>query len=209
MQDDDLSSESSLYLNFDLFAYIEFLVFSDRLSSAILVYRSARAHLDGMRERLVDDKKSGRHRVSGWEGGSDMVMDENLGVVEDSYLIAAGAATVSAVAGLESLLTDLVPDGQDAPSGLHNLVTGFLNNHRQHLSRSKHKGLVGKELKLGQRRNQLAHALTGSYFDRSNASSDMFSEKALEETFHLVGSLARWPLRFTSCGSANEPATDS
>ena len=100
-----------------------------------------------------------------------------------------GTATVAAVAALESLLIDLVPDGQDAPSGLHDLLTGFLDTHGR-LSRSKRRSLIGKELKIGKRRNQFAHALMGSYFDQSNASSGMFTEEALEETFHLVALLA-------------------
>ncbi|WP_255788331.1 hypothetical protein, partial [Mycobacteroides abscessus] len=154
-----------------------------------LMYRSTRDQLKEMRGKFLEVKQSGRHRVSGWEGESDMAMDENLGVIEDAYIIAAGTATVAAVAALESLLIDLVPDDQDAPSGLHDLLTGFLDAHGR-LSRSKRRSLIGKELKIGKRRNQFAHALMGSYFDQSNASSGMFTEEALEETFYVVASLA-------------------
>lgn len=188
-QEDEPSWASSLYLDFHQFDTIEYLIFSNRLSSAILVYRSARDQLREMRENFLKVKQSGKHRVPGWEGESDMAMDENLGVLDDAYIIAAGAATVTAVAALESLLIDLVPDGQNAPSGLHNLLTEFLDTHG-HLSRSKRRSLIGKELKIGKRRNQFAHALTGSYFDQSNTSSSMFTDEALEETFYLVGSLA-------------------
>ncbi len=188
-QEDEPSSAASLYLNFHQFDTIEYLIFSNRLSSAILMYRSTRDQLKEMRGKFLEVKQSGRHRVSGWEGESDMAMDENLGVIEDAYIIAAGTATVAAVAALESLLIDLVPDDQDAPSGLHDLLTGFLDAHGR-LSRSKRRSLIGKELKIGKRRNQFAHALMGSYFDQSNASSGMFTEEALEETFYVVASLA-------------------
>lgn len=189
-QEDDPSSASSLYLDFHQFDTIEFHIFSDRLSSAILVYRSTRAQLESMREKLLQVKQSGKHRVPGWEGESDMVMDENLGILEDSYIIAAGAATVTAVAALEALLIDLAPDSNGAPSGLHALLTRFLDVHGGKLSRSNRKSIIGKELKIGKRRNQFAHALTGSYFDQSNTSAHMFTEEALEETFYLVASLA-------------------
>ncbi|MFD6677754.1 hypothetical protein ACFWDA_25770 [Rhodococcus zopfii] len=189
-QDEEPSSASDIYLDFHKFDTIEFIIFADRLSSAVLVYRSACSQLEHMRQRFLQQKATGGHRVAGWEGESDIGLDENIGVVKESYTIAAGAATVTAVAALESLLIDLVPDDQAPPKGLHDLMEDFLNRHGHSLSRSQRKSLVGRELRVNQRRNQFAHALAGSYFGRSKASRQMFTDEALDENFRIVAYLA-------------------
>src|SRR5437879_6535594 len=102
--DEEPSLLADLYLDFYDFSRVEFLIFKDRLSSAILVSNATKKTIAEMESKFKAQQKSGSHRVPGWELESDMVLEENLGIIENTYRISMGATIVTAVAALESLL---------------------------------------------------------------------------------------------------------
>ena len=98
---------ADLYIDFYDFSEIEFLVFKDHLSSAVLIAHAARRGIDMLLAKFEAQRKDGSHRLAGWETESDQVMLKALEVTKASYEISIGATIVTAVAALESLLIDL------------------------------------------------------------------------------------------------------
>lgn len=186
--DKDPSILADLYLDFYNFNQIEFLIFKDRLSSAILVSNAAKKTITEMESKFKAQKKSGSHRVTGWEYESDMGLDEQLGIIENTYRISMGATIVTAVAALESLLIDLTPDSDPKLRGLHRLLLAFLKRYKVPKSQSEH--ITEMELKVGRRRNTFAHTLTGSYFANDKSLQAMFTPETLEDTLYTVGKIA-------------------
>ena len=186
--DEDPSSLADLYLDFYDFSQIEFLIFKDRLNSAILVSNAAKKTIAEMESKLKAQQKSGSHRIPGWEGESDDVLGENLGIIEETYRISIGATIVTAVAALESLLIDLTPDSEPKPSGLHRLLLAFLKRYKVSKSRSEH--ITEMELKVGRRRNTFAHTLTGSYFANDESLQAMFTPETMEDTLYTLSEIA-------------------
>lgn len=117
---------AALYVNFHQFDQLEFLIFYNRLSSAILVSNATRQSVDAKKRELHQTMHDGSHRFPGWEGESDMVLEEQMSIVEDAQKISIGATMLTAVVALESLLKDLVPDGASARSGLQQLTREYL-----------------------------------------------------------------------------------
>ncbi|OCB26018.1 hypothetical protein A5689_11825 [Mycobacterium intracellulare subsp. yongonense] len=76
--DDSPEMLADLYVNFHQFDQVEFLIFKDRLSAAILVANSTRQSVADQRRKFEAMKKDASHRVPGWEGESDMILDEQL-----------------------------------------------------------------------------------------------------------------------------------
>jgi hypothetical protein len=187
-RDDDPTVLADLYLDFHQFDRIEFLIFKDRLAASILVANSAKQSLENLEHTYKKQKADKSHHVKGWEGEMDMVLDEQLWLVENSYTISIGASTVAAVAALESLLIDLVPEGKKIPKGLHDLLKAFLEDHKVPKSNRKH--LIGQELKIGKRRNIFAHTLTGSYFSNDKSVKELFTEQNWEDTLFTVADIA-------------------
>jgi hypothetical protein len=105
--DDDPTALADLYLGFHDFNRVEFLLFKDRLSAAILVARSAMKANSELDARFEQRRKDGSHLVPGWEAESDGALDESIGVVHGAQEIAVGAAILTAVAALELLLKEL------------------------------------------------------------------------------------------------------
>jgi hypothetical protein len=186
--DRDPSSLADLYLDFDIFSRIEFIIFKNRLSSAILVSNAAKKTLDEMKAKFMAQQKSGSHRIPGWEGECDDALEENQGIIEETYRISIGATIVMAVAALESLLIDLTPDGEPKPQGLHRLLLAFLKRYK--VSQSLSEYLTEMQSKVGKRRNTFAHTLTGSYFADDESIRAMFTPDAMEDTLYTVGEMA-------------------
>jgi hypothetical protein len=185
---EDPSVLADLYLDFYNFSRIEFLIFRNRLSSAILVANAAKKTIADMEATFKAQQKSGSHRVQGWEGESDDALEENLGIIKDTYRISIGATIVTAVAALESLLIDLTPDSEPKPEGLHRLLLAFLRRYQVTRPQSEH--LTEMELKVGRRRNTFAHTLTGSYFAHDESLQAMFTTEAMEDTLYTVCEIA-------------------
>lgn len=175
---------ADLYLGFHDFDRIEFLLFKGRLSAAILVFRSAREAVARMEAGFEQQRQDGSHRILGWEGESDLVLENSLGVVRDAQKIAIGATMLAAVAALELLLKELSPDG-GGRSGLDQTLRDFLA--RQSASPDETERIVEMVSKVRRRRNKFAHALTGSYWDWSE---DMFTPEAMDDTLFTVAEVA-------------------
>lgn len=140
-----------------------------------------------LEDTISGQKLSSSDLFKGWSAEHDIGIDENLATVQTSYTISIGSATVTAVAALEGLLIDLIPDGIEAPEGLHQLMEHFLKRHQ--VAASKKRAIHKKLRKVSDRRNQFAHAVTGSYFSTNESIQDMFTEEALEDTLYIVATL--------------------
>jgi hypothetical protein len=186
--DEDPTALADLYIDFHDFSQVEFLIFKDRLSSAVLMSNSARRGIDELISKFKAQRKDGSHLVPGWEGESDMALDEALGLTGDSYGISIGATIATAVAALESLLIDLSPKSEPRPQGLHRLLQAFLR--RYGVLKTQAKTITEMERKVGKRRNTFAHSLTGSYWETDASVAAMFTSEAMEDTLYTVGKLA-------------------
>jgi hypothetical protein len=184
--DDNPNSLADLYLNFHDFDRIEFVLFKDRLSAAILVARSAGSATSQLRAGLEQQRQDGSHLIPGWEAESDNVLDDSLGVVRDAQEIAIGATILTAVAALELLLKEL-STGAGGRSGLEQTLKHFLA--RQAASPDEAKRIIEMVSKVRRRRNSFAHALTGSYWDRPTA-GEMFTPESMDDTLFTVAQVA-------------------
>lgn len=185
--DDTPNILAELYVNFHQFDRVEFLIFKDRLSAAILVANSTRQAVEAVKVGLEQDKKDGSRRAQGWEGESDMALDESLYVIENAQEISIGATMLTAVAALESLLKDLASDGEQSRGGLRQLVMGFLARHGT--SPDEKQKILGMVSKVSDRRNTFAHTLTGSYWATSEAKFK-FDTATMHDTLFTVGEIA-------------------
>jgi hypothetical protein len=184
---DDPEPLADLYVDFYVFSQIEFLIFRDRLSSAILISNSTKKALDELVARFETIRKEGSHLVPGWEAESDMGLDESFGIAEQAHRISIGATIVTAVAALEALLIDLTPDTAPRPKGLHNLLQALLN--RYEVPDSEAEGIMQMSQKVGKWRNTFAHSLTGSYWETDKSIAAMFTPETMEEALYTVGEI--------------------
>jgi len=184
--DNDPHSLADLYLNFHDFDRIEFILFRNRLSAAILVARSAGNATSRLRARLEQQGQDGSHRVPGWEGESDDALESSLGVVRDAQEIAIGATILTAVAALELLLKELSTSSGKS-SGLHQTLNEFLVRQRTSPEEAEH--IIEMVSRVRKRRNFFAHTLTGSYWDQ-RTKGDMFTSEAMEDTLFTVAETA-------------------
>jgi len=83
------TSLPDLYLDFHPFSRIEFSIFRDRLSAAILVARAAKKQMNQLEEHFKTQQQDGSHIVPGWEAESDDYLQENMGTVETVLVLMA------------------------------------------------------------------------------------------------------------------------
>ena len=186
--DDEPGRLADLYLNFHDFSQIEFLIFKDRLSSAILVSNAAKMTMLASQARFETIRNEGSHLVPGWEAESDIALDEAIRVAKDAYHLSIGATTVTAVAAVESLLLDLTPDTASRYAGLMKHLQAFLKRYNVPADQKAEVTTMGRT--IGDRRNTFAHSLTGSYWQTDKTSAAMFTPETMEETLFLVGKIA-------------------
>lgn len=173
------------YLQFVESGQVEWLIFRDRLSAAILVARSAIKSIRALEVSATRQRRDGSHRtLPGWEGEADMAQDELISLLTESQEIAVGATILAAVAALESFLDDLTPAIK--VHGLQNRLNLFLKELG--VPKAAAKELRTRVLRLGHLRNSFAHTLTGSYFSRYEKGK--YTEALLEETLQTVGGVA-------------------
>jgi hypothetical protein len=184
--DNDPHSLADIYLNFHDFDRIEFLLFKDRLSAAILVARSARNATSRLETRIKQHRQAGSHRVPGWEAESDDALEESLGVVQDAQEIAIGAAILTAVAALELLLKELSPN-TGSRRGLDQILKGFLV--QRNATPDETKRIIEMISRVRNRRNFFAHTLTGSYWGRPTE-VDIFTHESMNDTLFTVAEIA-------------------
>ena len=186
--DDEPASLADLYIDFHDFRQIEFLIFRDRLSSAVLIFNSVRQSLVELQSKFKRALKDGSQRTPGWEGESDEFVNEQIGVAEEAYKISLGATITTAVAALESLLIDLAPEPAPKLRGLSKRLNAFLSHHK--VANSEAKTIRKMAKRVGDRRNAFAHALTGSYFERDKSTEAMFTLESMEDPLYSIGKVA-------------------
>lgn len=186
--DNDPQSLADVYTDFHSFGGIEFLVFRGRLSSAVFIYLSAKRAIAEVEAKLRASLEDGSYIVAGYQAESGAILSENIGTVEDAYRISMGATTVTAVAALEGLLIDLTPDSETRPEGLSRLLQAFIK--RNDVPKSQANDIREMGQRIGRRRNVFAHTLTGSYFDKDNVITAMFTEEETDDTLYAVGAIA-------------------
>jgi len=177
---------ADLYLDFHDFDGIEFVMFKNRLSSAILVSRSARAGNSQLATQFEEQRRDGSHRVPGWEEESDIVLGESIDVVDDAQAIAIGATILSAVTALELLLKELSPE-EGGRGGLDRNLRDFLA--RYEASADEEARILEMTSKVRRRRNDFAHTLTGSHWISSLGRPSLTSDD-LEDTLFKVAEIA-------------------
>lgn len=79
------------------------MIFKDGLSTVILVANSIRQSLGSVKAQFEQQKKDGSHRIPGWEGEADVLLDEKLFIVDNAQEISIGATMPTAEAAMESL----------------------------------------------------------------------------------------------------------
>jgi hypothetical protein len=179
---------ADLYIDFYDFRRIEFLIFKNRLSSAVLIANSAEHRIGQLASKLETRQQDGSYIVPGWEAESGDVLSESLGVTNAARNISIGATIVTAVAALEGLLIDLAPKSEPRPKGLYQLLQAFLRRYAV-LEPAKTEIMeMGK--KVRDRRNTFAHSLTGSYWETDPSITAMFTSETMEDTLYTVGRIA-------------------
>ena len=188
MADDDPTVLADLYIDFHDFSQIEFLIFKDRLSSAVLISKSAERGIDALMSKFEAQRKDGSYLLPGWETESGDAFSEAVHVTEDAYGLLIGATILTAVAALESLLIDLTPDPEPKIRGLYRLLQAFLRRYR--VSGSLEETITEMGRQVGQRRNTFAHSLTGSYWETDPSIAAMFTPETMQDTLYAVGDIA-------------------
>lgn len=187
LADEGPDTLADLYIDFYEFSQIEFLIFRDRLSSAILISNSATKVLDEWVSKLEATRKDGSYVQPGWEAESEIALDEKVHVAREAYRISIGATILTAVAALEALITDLVSDKGPKAQGLQGLTHVFFKIYET--PEPEVRTIKALMKKVGKRRNTFAHSLTGSYWEKDHSVISMFTPEAMEDTLYTVGKI--------------------
>ncbi|MFC8274325.1 hypothetical protein ACFUJR_17700 [Streptomyces sp. NPDC057271] len=175
---------------------IEFVDFEYRLSSLAWLRAKIAKSIDAELTELREARESGSHRVAGWEGESDMMLDESTYVLDTSTRqISAGVIVVAAVAALESLMNRLL----DQP-GDEDLHRAGLTRKARVLAERWQDSVDRQELEdhvswLRERRNSFAHRLIDNVDPqwRSHPATWDFDDEAADEALERI-SAAAWLL---------------
>ncbi|MBX9363941.1 hypothetical protein [Streptomyces sp. WAC04114] len=93
---------------------IEFLPFEDRVASLAWLRDRIAQSIDSELAEPCATRRSGAHRVPGWGGESDLILDESLMVLDgDTRQIGAGIIVVTVAAALESLMNHMLDQSSD------------------------------------------------------------------------------------------------
>ncbi len=185
MKPDDLLSLADLYIDFRDVGDVEFLVFKDRLSAAVLmteVATSSLGKLEGDRRQL---RATRAHRKPGWEAESDLHLDgEQQWIATTAQSLMYGAALMAAVAALEALIDDLRADGPQ--------LQGLARKAERYLSEvsappSTRVRIEDAVRQLARQRNAYAHSLDGSPWSNEQY---QFTAADCERVFRVAGRLA-------------------
>ncbi|MFD9432704.1 hypothetical protein [Streptomyces sp. NPDC060002] len=93
---------------------IEFVSFEYRISSLAWLRSKITKSVDVELAELHAHREARAHRVRGWEGESDLILDESVNVLDtDVRQISAGVIVVASVAALESLMNQMLDQPGD------------------------------------------------------------------------------------------------
>jgi hypothetical protein len=199
--DEEPDRLADLYVDFHDFIQIEFLIFKDRLSSAILISNSAKKALDELASKFEAMRKDESYRILGWEAESEVASEQSFSVTGQAYRTSIGATIVTAVAALESLLIDLTPDSEPKPKGLYKLMQAFLERYKVPAPQAR--GIAKMGQRVAKPRNTFAHSLTGSYWETDESVAALFTPDAMEDTLYTVGTIAVLMEEIVLAGTGN------
>lgn len=171
---------------------VEFIVFEYRVASlAWLRDRTVRS-IDAELAELRTTRTSGVHRVPGWEGESDLVLDESLAVLDgETRQIGAGIIVLSAAAALESLMNHLLDQPSDTRlhrAGLARKADELAARWQTAFNVTEFREDVGW---LRKRRNDFAHRLIDD--EPSPTPAEVFDDGAAHEALLRTSAIA-WML---------------
>lgn len=182
---DDLLALADLYIDFQLVEDVEFQVFRDRLSAAVLMSELASSSLRKLgadRERL---RATGDHRLPGWEFEADVQLEaEEHWIATTAQSLMFGGAAMAAVSALEALIDDLRTDDMQL-GGLQRKAQRYLVDCRP--PPEVRARIDDEVLRLARARNAYAHALDGSPWSDEQ---HKFDGAECDRVFRLVGRLA-------------------
>lgn len=167
----------------------EVVEFEYRFATLVWLHRTMNAAIDAEDVRLREIMRQGTPREPGWEGESDLMLEESiLNLEQDAAPISAGAILAACCSALESLLTVLLPG-----RSLRGLMPKARALAAAWPDREEAVRVVENAEWLAARRNSFAHRLTdeGGYWDGNrNSRGYVFDDDAVEETFARCGEIA-------------------
>ncbi|MCU7729378.1 hypothetical protein ODJ79_37160 [Actinoplanes sp. KI2] len=188
----DLISFADKYVDQDLcMEHPAFDEFYRRLSALVWLHRTVDQGVEAISAKHAHSKRTGDHRMSGWAGECDMLLDDEIYLREDLLKINSGALIASCAAALESLasaLLDRVEDRSLRRQGLQRKIEAILERWPD----VDDPDGIKQEVKwIADRRNAFAHSL----LDEVDVSERIrktwtFDPAAVEEAFVRVGSVA-------------------
>ncbi|MFD5520711.1 hypothetical protein [Streptomyces sp. NPDC127066] len=187
---------------FSLHGRVEFIVFEYRVASLAWLRDRTLQSVESELAEVRATRTSGAHRVPGWEGESDLVLDEALAVLdEDTRQISAGVIVVAAAAALESLMNQML----NQPSDTRFHRAGLARKADELAARWQAAIDVTQFLEdvawLKKRRNAFAHRLIDDESGPTpvEAFGDDMAHEALERTSAIAWMLEKgWEQHLTS-----------
>ncbi len=192
---------------------VEFIVFEHHLASLAWLHRKVGEAVDQETTALSTLRRSGKHRVPGWEAESDMVLDDSLSVLDtDTRQISAGIIIVSAAAALEALMNEMLNEPTDRrlrKAGLAQKAEALASRRQGEDDMTAFAQHIAW---LAARRNAFAHRLIADDDDAKQCSwtfdADM-AEEALERLGVIAETLEEiWEQRLRP-HSSGEPQGDA
>ncbi|MGW3738008.1 hypothetical protein [Streptomyces sp. NPDC005148] len=171
----------------------DFIPFAYRVASLAWLHSRIAESVDIEVAELKDQRRTGVHRVPGWEGESDMVLEESLYTLDtDTRQIGVGVVVVAAVAALESLMNQMLGEPGDARlhrAGLTQKANALQLRWQTVIDATE----FGEHIAwLRDRRNSFAHRLIDD--DSAGPSSTRtwaFDDDTAEEALSRIGAVAR------------------
>ncbi|MBF6238707.1 hypothetical protein IU474_16785 [Nocardia otitidiscaviarum] len=167
----------------------EVIEFECRLAMLVWLHHTVNAAIEAEDHRLREIMRQGTHRVSGWEGESDMMLNDSILILQqDAAPVSAGAILAASCSALESMLTALLPGRslRGLMPKAQALADIWPDSGQAERIREAAKWLA-------ERRNSFAHRLIdegGPWDDNPNSRSFVFDDEAVEEAFECCGMIA-------------------
>lgn len=179
------------YIDYDFCERVELVGFARRLSGLIWLHRTVAKGVDAITKKHSHLERTGEHRVPGWAGESDMLLEEEIYLRQDVLNISAGSIIVACAAALESLVTDLLDRDQDKSlhkKGLQQKINALIER-RPDLPEPDQ---IREDVKwIADRRNAFAHSLLDEVELSAHPQKSLaFDNDAVEEAFERAGAIA-------------------
>lgn len=189
--EDEPTFAADAYLDQALTARVEILKFFDRFCSLIWLHRTITAGVTRASDEHARLRQTGQHRVPGWEGESDLGLDQDRDLVEEAAAIGDGAIIAATAAALESLTVDLL----DRPGDTAHHRKGLQHKIETLIDRWPFmpdiEGMRDDIKWIAERRNSFAHNLLDEASNGWRIRKPWtFDNAAVEEAFARTGNVA-------------------